>query len=284
MSRTLHEAMPDSGRVPTRQGPTTEVSHAAEWREEGLEARAPVPAHQEVGEGARDLGGPRRGDRRAHRQQGARALGRVAHPLEVLDEGGVAEPPRRSALRRQPDARRALRAGQGARDRGPLEDEQGAARAGGRAQGDVARAPRLPLGRRRRYAVSGAGGGSIGSSRGVSGSGGGGSTGSGASGGAGSGTVGPGSGFPGGPLGGAGSGSGTTLGSGTTGVGASPGWGTSITRSCAPGSRLPPPSRPPRGAPRRALPSPRPCAPPAVPRGAASRRRRGRPRPASRGR
>src|SRR4051812_45994411 len=49
-----------------------------------------------------------------------------------------------------------------------------------------------------RYAVSGAGGGSIGSSRGASGSGGGGSTGWGASGGAGSGTTGPGSGLPGG--------------------------------------------------------------------------------------
>ena len=164
-----------------------------------------------------------------------RALGRVADALEVVAEGAVAEPARRPALRRQPDARRALRAGQAARHRGALEDEQDAARAGGRAQGEVGPAGRLrrPAARRSAtaeltatpYAVSGAGGGSIGSSRGASGSGGGGSTGSGASGGAGSGTTGPGSGLPGGPPGGAGSGSGTTLGSGTTVSGPPPAGG-----------------------------------------------------------
>src|SRR3954451_25249083 len=79
---------------------TTEVSHAAEWREEGLEARAPVRARQEVGEGARHLRGPRRGDRRSTRSARARASRararsprrRARPPAAAADSGPVTAP------------------------------------------------------------------------------------------------------------------------------------------------------------------------------------------------
>ena len=129
------------------------------------------------------------------------------------------------------------------------------------------------------YAVSGAGGGSIGSSR----------TRRGPARAArpararpaapGREPTGPGSGPPGGPLGGAGSGSGTTAGSGHDrgrGLHRLREPPVPVKRSCAPGRRPPRPSRRRARAPRRAPPWPRPCAPPGGPRGAARRRRRGR--------
>src|SRR3954447_24787277 len=138
MSRTVRRLGPtEDGYLSARFLEEDGGRHAATGCEEGHEARASVRARQGVREGPRRVGGPRRGDRGAHGQQGEGALRRVADALEVLDEGPVAEPARRPALRRQPHPRRALRAGQAARHRGALEDEQDAARAGGGTEGEV---------------------------------------------------------------------------------------------------------------------------------------------------
>ena len=96
---------------------------------------------------------PRRGDRGAHRQQGARAARRVEDRVEGLDEGhALLGRARWTALgheaREGTDARPALRRGAGQEREGPLEDEQGAARARGRSVA-VAFAPPVDPGRRR---------------------------------------------------------------------------------------------------------------------------------------
>ena len=67
-------------------------------------------------------------DRRAHREQGARALGRVPHTVADLAGRRLAEPARRPAVRHRPaegtHPRAALQRGQEPRHRRPFADEQ----------------------------------------------------------------------------------------------------------------------------------------------------------------
>ena len=313
-------------------------------------------------EGARRLGVARRGDRGAHRQQGARPRRRVAHRLAHLDAGHLLRPPRRAAARTRAapagarasssttrprtlgvdgrskmnkaaaaaGRRRTRSARRVVRRRVPRAVADAVLRTEGRAVAGGARTGRASRSRRRRERcargcavvptrrelatavivgdmsargetaaaargadvarppfggralsspVSGAPGGSIGSSRGASGSGGGGSTGSGASAARGPGRPAPDRGRRAAP-GVAGSGSGTTAARARPASAPRPAAGPrarALTRSCAPGSRLPRPWRRRARARRRAPPWPRPCAPRARPRGAARDRRRGRP-------
>src|SRR3954467_1893618 len=74
--------------------------HAAAGLE--CEARTPVRAHRRRREGA---GGPdeaREGDRRAHGQQGARAVGRGEDLVAVVARGHLVGSPRRPSLRNEP--------------------------------------------------------------------------------------------------------------------------------------------------------------------------------------
>src|SRR3954467_5316217 len=124
-----------------------EVTYATQWSQARKQAGPAIRAHQGQREAAGHVRGPRRGDRRTDGQQGTRPLRRVSYPLAHLDARHVLLAPRRPALRHQPGegphARSALSGGSQARDRRPLEDDQGAAAASGRRR-EVLALPRSP--------------------------------------------------------------------------------------------------------------------------------------------
>ena len=71
------------GRRPVRaRAGRVSRGHATTRSEKGHQAGPPIRARQGKPEGSGQVRGQGRGDRRAHGQQGARALGRVAHALE----------------------------------------------------------------------------------------------------------------------------------------------------------------------------------------------------------
>src|SRR3954452_4786104 len=100
----LHELVqgraPPGGAYPRRARVRT--VYATSRSQEGHQACPSIRAHQGQREGAGRLGGPRGGDRRAHREQGARAVRRVAPAVADLDAGHEPEPARRAALRDEP--------------------------------------------------------------------------------------------------------------------------------------------------------------------------------------
>ena len=92
--------------------------------------------YEHIKEGLRERGTSEdkaEGDRRAHGQQGAGAVGEATRVVAALDARHLLEPPRRPSLGHAPregaHPRPAVRGGQGPGHRGSLEDEQGAAAA-----------------------------------------------------------------------------------------------------------------------------------------------------------
>ena len=108
----------------------------------GHEARSSVRAHQGVVARAWILGGRGRGDRRPHRQQGTRAPRGGEGAVPALAGGHLLRATGRSplspALAPRAHERPAVRGSQVDGHQGPVDDEQGAARARGFAQALVA--------------------------------------------------------------------------------------------------------------------------------------------------
>src|SRR5437016_8767459 len=108
-----------------------EERHATEGVE--CQARASVRAHQGRAQGARPIRRPRRGDRRADGEQGARPVRRGEDEEPFVDAGHLVRSPWWPSLPHgttRSHVRPALQRGEGARPEGPFEDVEGAAGTG----------------------------------------------------------------------------------------------------------------------------------------------------------
>ena len=126
-----------SGPEPGRRLFHEERSRNATARnQEGHQARQAVRARQRERETSGPFGEPCRGDHSPHRPEGARSQRRVPSAIEDVDAGHLVRASRGPSFgaSRPPwaNSRSALCGRQATRHRGPLEDEQGSATAGGR--------------------------------------------------------------------------------------------------------------------------------------------------------